>query len=1102
MDKNIPCKPSVKSETLPIYSHLKHKYTPQSIAHNAIFAENLEKVRTMYQQKKEKRMLHAKLSQLLVGGALLLAVSPAYATLDGSASKGAVNSSLISMQNGRTVTGIIVDETGEPVIGVNVMIKGTTQGTITDLDGKFSLPQVSDKAILIISYIGYKDQEVKVGTQSNLSIKLQEDAALIDEVVVVGYAAQKKVNLTGSVSSVNMSDIAEKRPITNLSSGLAGMAAGISVTSSSNKPGDDNGSIMVRGQGTLNNSAPLVIIDGVESNINSVAPQDVESMSVLKDAASASIYGSRAANGVILITTKKGKSGKMNIDYTGYASLESIGKTITPVSDYATYMDLMNEAYKHGKQPAKFSQETIDAWRNDAGQNPLLYPNTNWVDEVFKTAVATNHNLSVSGGSEKISFYTSFGYNNNPGVMEDSGFERYSFRSNVEAKVAPWLTLGANLGGYFSNIDLGQDKIESVFTYGVASTPGVLYRHPDGRYGGMQNLEDDAQANNPLQWLRRDVGEKKERNVRAQFNGTITPFKGLSASGSFTYELTDKDNWTKTNLLDTWNFASETLVAKDSRRNNIYNFNRKIERMFMDGVVRYENKFFDKRLDLNVLVGASQEMRRDREFSAKKYDWIDPSVDVINGATGESETIGKHTEWAMRSFFGRINMGWADKYLLEMNLRADASSRFQKDKRWGYFPSVSAAWRMDQESFMESTHNWLDALKFRASWGELGNNYLETEYMSVPVYAQSNYVLNNGMNIGMAQTALANGNLTWESTAVTNLAVDFGVLNNRLSGTVEYFYKKTSDILIDLPAPLVHGSSTIPTQNSAEVVNKGFELTLNWADKVNDFHYNIGANITFVDNKVTRFKGNEMSLDKDDNSLMIKEGYAINTQYVLIADRIVQTQADLDYIQSLIDNAPVVDGTKVDPFKTYKRPELGDVLYKDADGNGIFNDDDRVAMGHGDTPRFMFNFTLGCEYKGFDFSTVLSGTGSNKVQYQTMHSTSLAYGNQISQDIADGRWYEGRTDAQYPRLMVGDGRNTRKSTMWETDKSYFKIRNIQLGYTLPQQWAKAASLNRVRLFCSLENFFTFTDYAGMDPETKKIAYPSMRQASFGLNVSF
>ena len=1053
-------------------------------------------------QRKEKRMLEGNLSRFLLSGVFFLSMTPAYAVPGQAVEAEKVHSVLSINQDGRTVSGNVVDETGLPVIGVNVKVKGTTNGAITDLDGNFTLKGVPQDAVLVVSYVGYKEQEIKVGAQSQLSITLQEDTELIDEVVVVGYASQKKVNLTGSVSSVNMEDIAEKRPITNLSSGLAGMAAGVSVTSSSNIPGSDNGSILVRGQGTLNNSAPLIIIDGVESNINTVAPQDVESMTVLKDAASASIYGSRAANGVILITTKKGKEGKINIDYTGYASLESIGKTVEAVTDYATYMELRNEAYLNGGSGPQFSQEVIDAWRNDGGRNPLKYPNTDWVDEIFSNAVATNHNLSMSGGTDKLSFYTSFGYLNNPGIMENSAYERYNFRSSVEAKPTKWLSLGMKLNGYLSNNEVGSDQIDDVFTYGYASTPGIVLRHPDGRFGGVQAPGEDIQASNPLAVLYGIDGNKKERNFRAAFNGTITPLKGLSISGSYSYEFTDNDNWSKPNLHDYWDFNTETIVKSDASRSYVYNYNRKRERMFMDGVIRYENMFIDDRLDLNVMVGASQEMYRDRAFSGQKYDWIDSSVDVINGATGDATASGSHTEWAMRSYFGRINLGWDDKYLLEVNLRADASSRFLKENRWGYFPSFSAGWRMDQEAFMESTRNWLDALKLRVSYGELGNNYLDSNYMAIPTYSQSNYALGNTLQIGMNQGAIANGALTWESTAVTNAAVDFTVLKNRLSGTLEYFYKKTSDILIDLPAPLVHGNASIPTQNSAEVVNKGFELSLNWADKINDFHYRIGTNVTFVDNNVTKFKGDEMSIS---GSTMIKEGYPINTQYILIADRIVQTQEDLDYVQSIIDNAPLDnEGKKQDPFASYGRPQMGDVLYKDANNDGLINDDDRVPMGHGDTPRFFYDINLGFDWKGFDFSMLMSGTGSYKVQYQSMHTTNLpASAYQIGQEIADGRWYEGRTTpAKYPRLLINNSKNTRNSTLWQTDKSFFKIRNIQLGYTLPKRWVEAASLSRVRVFCSLENFFTFSGYVGMDPETSGLSYPTIRQASFGLNVSF
>lgn len=1063
----------------------------------------------MYQSKKEKRTSYGRLPHWLLGGALCLVGHTAYADSGyNMESLSETPSLMVSQQNTRTISGTVTDKSGEPIIGANVLVKGTSQGIITDLDGNFTLNNVPANAELVISYIGYKEQTIKIGSQTSFSVKLVEDTELIDEVVVVGYASQKKVNLTGSVASVDMGKIAEKRPITNLSSGLAGMAAGVSVTSSSNVPGNDNASILVRGQGSLNNSAPLVIIDGVESNINTVAPQDVETMTVLKDAASASIYGSRAANGVILITTKKGKQGKIAIDYTGYVSMESIGKTVEAVTNYADFMELRNEAhYNSGSgEYAQYSQETIDAWRNDNGQNPLIYPNTNWVDEVFQTAIATNHNISMSGGTDKLSFFTSFGYLNNPGIIDASGYERYSFRSNVEAKVASWLTLGARLNGYLSDNGIASDYIDDIFTYSYASVPGIVLRHPDGRFGGAQAAGEDIQANNPLTYIYNKTGNKKVRNFRGAFNGTITPFKGLTIQGSYSYELTDKDNWYKTNKLDLWNFASDAVVRADTQRQQISNYNRKEERIFMDGVIRYENKLFNDRLDLNVMLGASQEMYRDRKINAGKYDPIDPSMDVIDGATGDATNSGAHTEWVMRSYFGRINLGWEDKYLLEMNLRADASSRFLKNKRWGYFPSFSAAWRIDQEAFMQNTKGWLDALKLRASYGELGNNYLgdayDSNYMAIAAYTDANYALGNVQQVGMTQNALANGNLTWESTAVTNFAVDFATLNNRLSGTVEYFVKNTRDILIDLPAPLVHGNASIPRQNSAKVRNKGFELTFNWADKINDFHYNIGTNITFVDNKVTKFKGDEPSIS---GSVIIKEGLPINTEYVLLVDRIIQTQEDLDYVQSLVDNAPIgEDGKKVDPFAQYKRPEMGDVLYQDTNHDGIFNDDDKVTRGHGNTPRLYYGINIGCEYKGFDFSMLMSGTGSYKVQYQTMHTTNLpASGYQIGKEVADGRWYEGRTTtATYPRLLINDGRNTRSSDMWETDKAYLKIKNIQLGYTLPKRWTDAAALSRVRLFCSLENFFTFTNYVGMDPETSGLTYPSIRQASFGVNVSF
>lgn len=1015
-----------------------------------------------------------------------------------------------TQQTKKEISGIVTDALNEAIIGANVVEQGTTNGTITDFDGKFTL-QVAPNATIVITYIGYVEQKIPVGNQSTFTIKLKEDSQNLDEVVVVAYGTQKKVNLSGSVASVNMTELAESRPITNISNGLAGLAAGVHVTSGSNRPGNDNSSILVRGQGTLNNSAPLIIIDGMEGNINSVNPQDIESLSVLKDAASAAIYGSRAANGVILITTKQGKAGKTKIEYSGYVSFESINKGMAPVSNYANYMELVNEGYQNSNQPAPFRQETIDLWRQNEGVDPLKYPNSDWVEETFSTSVSTNHNVAVSGGSDKIRFYTAFGYVDDPGVMDNSGFSRYNLRGNLDADVKSWLKIGTNLSGFIANTEPGTDKIEDIFKFGHGTTPGMVFRAPDGRYGGMNNLEDDAQAaaNNLLYRLNSVYGKFTKKNTKARLFATLLPFKGFTLTGSYSYEHIDEQQETKPVFIDLWNFQNNTIVREGEGRTSISNKNIKTERNFMDLVARYENKWLDK-LDFNAMLGASQEQYGWQWFSATKLDLIDPGLGVINGAVGDASAQGTRVEWAMRSFFGRINLGWDDKYLLEINMRADGSSRFLPDERWGYFPSISAAWRIDQEEFMSSfSSSWLSNLKLRGSYGSLGNNAVggsdqnKGNYGGLSTYSTTNYILNNALAMGLSQTAIANAALTWETTKITNIGLDFGVLNNRLSGTADYFHKKTDGILIDLPAPAVHGTASLPKQNSAVVVNQGVELTLGWRDQIGDFSYSINGNLTWLKNEVTRFKGDEYSLD---GAKIIKEGLPINAQYVLMVDRIIQTDEDLALVQKMIDNAPVDEqtGKQKNPFAAYGKPEKGDLLYKDVNGDGVINDDDRAIVGRGPNPNFTYGLNLSAAYKGFDFSVLFQGVEGVKMIYNDGYFTpTVRLGYQINKDIADGRWIEGRTDATYPRLLhSSDTRNTQNSNWWVQDKSFLKIKNIQLGYTLPKSILSTVGIERVRIYGSLENFFTFTDYKGLDPEIEKTDYPTMRQAVIGLNVSF
>lgn len=1015
----------------------------------------------------------------------------------------------VAQQTAGTCIGTIVSETGEEVIGATVKVQGTSMATSTNIDGHFSLTGVKPGAILEISCIGYEPLTVTWKGEP-LSLTMKETANALDEVVVVGYGLQKKVNLTGSVASVNMDKISDTRPITNVSQALAGLASGVNVTSGNNQPGNDNATIRVRGVGTLNDASPLVIIDGVEAGINTVNPSDIESMSILKDAASAAIYGSRAANGVILITTKKGQSGSVKVNYNGYVSFESIRKTLTPVSNYADYMELINEGYynTYGQKNYIFSDAVINEWRANEGGDQLRYPNQDWIDATFKNATATNHTVSMSGGSDKIRFYTSFGYLNNPGVMPNAGFSRYSARVSVDADVTKWLTIGALASGYRGETQPGARVQDDIFTYASATTPGMVFLAPDGRFGAMNNTEDDSQCavNNPISRAYRIEGNQRKNNSRIRFTGTFRPYEGITVVGSYNYELVDTEQRQKPHFVQGWNFKDDVMTYDSTGKTSVSNSDAKVERYFWDAVGNYDKKFWD-RLQFNLMVGASSELYRSKSFNASRQDLIDLGLWALGAATGDASAGGSSTEWSMLSYFGRVNLNWMEKYLLEFNLRYDGSSRFQKGRRWGHFPSASAGWRMEREAFMQGlVDKGLDALKLRVSYGKLGNNSIGN-YDTQALYTSSgmNYVLGNSLATGLAQSALANALLTWESTNVFNVAADLMLFNSRLSATLEYFHKKTDNILISLPAPAVHGTTSLPKVNSAQVSNQGFELTLTWNDRIGNVNYGINANATYVKNNVDKFKGKDKAGMSISGANLIWEGHPINSQYLLKVDRIIQTDEDLALVQKMIDNAPVVNGKKANPFAAYGTPEKGDLLYQDVNGDGVIDADDRTIVSDGPNPKWMLGLNLTAEWKGIDFGMLLQASLSAKRYWQsTAYNTpTVRYGYQLNKEVCDGRWYEGRTDATYPRLLFYQNNiNQQASDFYLQDLAYLKIRNIQLGYTLPQKWTRACQIDKVRIYGSLENFFTFTKFKGFDPEVSGMAYPTMRQAVIGLNVAF
>lgn len=1057
------------------------------------------------------------LGKMFVGATFVIATSPVFAS---GADLSVVNRPVAvasPQQSKTTITGVIEDQFG-PVAGANVVIKGTTNGTISDMDGKFSLTDVPYGAVLQVSFIGYLTQEIKLASgQKTVQIHLKEDSQALDEVVVVGYGTQKKVNLSGAVAAMDVAKMTESRPINNLSTALAGMAAGVRVSSSNNAPGSSEATkIQVRGQGTLNNSSPLVIIDGVEGSLNQLSPNEVESMSVLKDAASAAIYGSRAANGVILVTTKKGKKDAgVKFDYNGYLSIDRPTKLPKTVSDYATYMELMNEAYENNGQAWPYKDEDgngiadkVELWRANPN-DPINYPNTDPFEVLFgNTRVSQQHSFAVSGGNDKVTHYTSFTFLNNPGVVENTDYERYSLRSNIDLNIKKWFRAGTNLSGYYGSRNIHANSLDDVFNFARQTSPAVLHRHPDGRYGATQNDEESGVPNNVLERLNNKDGENLSRNMKARFYATLEPLKGLTFTGSYSYIYSDNEQWSKPVFIDRWNFQTDQITKAGTGRTSINNKTTRSTRNFMDIVGRYEKRFFNDRLDLNVMVGASQEQWEERTNQATKYDLLDPALDVIGGAIGDASAGGTRKGWAMRSYFGRINLGWLDRYLVEFNLRSDGSSRFHPDKRWGYFPSGSAAWRISEEAFMKDI-DWMSNLKLRLSYGSLGNNAVGN-YDAISAYEKANYILGNGVNMGLSQGRIANTSLTWESTYVANLGLDFGVLNNRLTGTIDVFNKRTANILINLPAPAVHGEADVPKKNSAEVVNKGFELTLGWQDQINEFSYYVNGNFTYIKNKVTDYGDT-----KYDGNKIIQEGLPINTLFLIPTAGIIQDKNDLEKVNAMLkaeEERAAAAGEK--PYAVFHQgtPGLGDILYIDTNGDGVINTDDRVTYGHGSSAPVTFGLNAGISWKGIDFSFLLQGMAGMKTVYQGQEwRTNVNAGNMLSKEIADGRWHEGLLDAnglittpaKYPRLLEQTNKinSDTQSDFWLVSQDYLRVKNIQLGYTFPKAWVNKIYLDRLRLYCSLENFFTITDYPGLDPESGW-GYPAMKQASFGINVTF
>lgn len=1071
------------------------------------------------------------------------------------------------------ISGRVVDVNGEAVIGASIMQKGTTNGTITDVDGNFILNVSAKEVTLDVSYIGYSKSTVKAIMGTPVRVVLKEDTEMLDEVVVVGFGTQKKVNLTGSVSTINFNDQLS-RPVTNASSALAGLSAGVNVRQTSGNPGNDGATIRIRGLGTLNNSDPLILVDGIEAPMDAINPQDIETISILKDAASSAIYGSRAANGVVLITTRNGSKGKLSVNYNGRMSILNPTRVNKSVSNYVDYMNFMNEGFNQLDQASIFSQTTIDKWtaanKNPNGKdeasglpNYVVYPNTDWQKEFFNSenGLLQEHNVSLNGGSEKVRFLVSLGYLDNPGLVTNTGIKKYSFRTNFEADVTKWLTLGSRFWANQQNKEAGD--FDTAMGYVGQSSPGV-YPNYKGTYGGPEAPEE--RAGNPYLHLLKTLGYNRSNRFNETFYAKVYPFKGLSYEFNFNYERRYNETSNHTNgdmelvrisdgSITTAKTDPSQMITSDYRFNN-YHYT-------VENLLRYHTKIQDH--DISALAGHQEYYYYQNGLYTTKKGLLDGNI-FTPGSAQEMVSItskdgnGNETIYdvSTRSFFGRINYGYKDRYLFEANLRYDESSKFSKHHRGGTFPSFSGAWRISEENFMKPISDVLNNLKLRASWGKLGNTNGIGNYASQSTYSTVNYSLGGSQAQGVYSGTLSNPAITWESTAVTNIGIDAGLLNNRLTVELEAYRRFTDGILYAQTLPITVGDKTAPIENLAEVTNKGIELNLGWNDNINGFRYSVSGNVGFNKNIVSKYKGeykagwvtaadgtkswvtnlgdvstggvNRVAEGKIINEFYVKSVYKGSGKYYKSdgsldinggpRDGMIRTEADMKWLKEMKSSgyyfAPRMNSATAVPSKT--TIWYGDYIYADTNGDGVYgNSSDNTFRGESNFPKVNYGLQLSASYKGFDFSMNWAGAGGFSLYWapNTGYNTpQVRHGVSIPSKIAYNHYFydpenpsDPRTNinATYGRLINAETgyQNNYESDLYLFKGDYLKLKNVTVGYTLPNAITQKFYAQNVRVYVSGENLWTITDYPGVDPEMGAgVGYSTVRQIAFGLNVTF
>ena len=980
-----------------------------------------------------------------------------------------------------SIKGCIVDTNGIPVIGANVLIKGTTEGVITDIDGNFRLT-VSRNSVLTVSYIGFLTQEVTVKNNKPLRIVIEEDTQKLEEVVVIGYGTMKKKDLMGANTGVSGDNLAASSNI-SVGGALQGKMSGISIMSSGGFPGAET-SINIRGIGTFGSgdSAPLVVIDGVpvDQGFETLNPSDIESVNVLKDASSTAIYGSRGANGVILITTKKGVKGKAKLNVNATFGIQSPMHMmeLLNASEFVAAIQEMRDNYNaiyKPSQPAVTNYDGLDP--NSFGEG------TNWGDYIYQSAPTYNINANVSGGSDNMNYYLSGEFLNQDGIAINTAFKKASLRANIEGKINNCLTIGNNvhMAYRYTQGDAGNRYSDVIFNAPV--TPAYdedgSYGDPDASLTGSKNAIAEVAWNCPT-----------NNNYRVMDNLFVE------------YKFTDWLKFRFNGGLDMVYNEYKLFNPKfndGGQTNEVNSYTEERSKDFMwvtDYLLYFDKKFGDH--TINAMAGFSQQLFTydNMKGSIKNFVSESDNMHVFDGGTDtkERELSGGKKELALASYFGRINYDYKGRYLFSVNLRADGSSRFKGNNRWGVFPSFSGAWRISEEKFFHVKP--ISSLKVRASWGQLGNQSIGSYYPTVAAVVKQNAVFgpsgdNQSLYGGYGQTALGNPNLKWETTTVTNLGLDLTLFNNALSITADYFIKNTDGILRSMVLPESVGL-TAPNMNYAEVQNRGFELELGYNGKINDFHYNISGNVSFLHNEIRKLSSgvNEevINIGCYGGVTINRVGEPISALYGYKTAGVITTEAEAaKYKEMGQGNARV-----------------GRLKYVDTDGNGVINGDDRVILGSY-IPKVTAGLTLSADWKGFDFNTVFTGV-FGRTQHAPMSYQNRFPNRNISRKWYDNRWTLGAPAGDYPAMIQSESYEEMTDLM-AMNTSYVKMKSITLGYTY--NWKGT----RARIFVSGENLFAITsdEFDGFDPENGTSVghytnwgddFPTPRIFLLGLNLTF